>query len=161
MMTRRQIDDLPFNARQMFDLVADIKRYPEFVPYCKGLRILKEDRDGHQRVLLAEMLVQYKVFREKFKCRVVLNEETYDIAIHHIEGPVKKLDSLWQFTDNDETRIQQQGNNASSKIEFEVDYEFKSIFMQTVSNTVFEKIFTIMWDAFIARAHDLYGSNSS
>ena len=153
MMTHRaQTHIVPFPADHMFQLVADVERYPEFVPYCTGLRVLNRRMDGAKDVITAEMLVQYKVFRERFKCEVRLDRASKHIDVHYIEGPIRKLDNAWQFTDLD---------NGQSEIRFEIEFAFKNFLMQKLSNAVFDKAFTYMSDAFVGRAHEVYGNSGS
>jgi len=148
MTKRRQINEIPYSAEMMFGLVSDVEQYPEFVPFCNGLRILNRGvEDGHE-TLLAEMLDQYKVFRERFKCKVTLVPEENLITVKYAEGPIKKLENVWRFRNLE---------NKDSEIDFEIEFEFKSYLLQQMSNSVFDKVFLRMSDAFIERAHQLYG----
>jgi len=153
MTKRQQKDVVPFSAEDMFKLVADIDRYPEFVPYCTGLRVLKrKSLEQGREEILAQMLVQYKVFREQFKCIIKLDPNNNRINVCYVEGPIKKLDNIWHFKDLPNKKGQEQ-----SEVDFQIDFEFKSFLLQKLSNAVFDKAFTFMSDAFVARAHQVYG----
>lgn len=150
MSNKRQINEVPYTAQQMYDLVADIERYPEFVPYCTGLRILKKEKNPQgEPILHAEMLVSYKVFRERFKCKVTFEPKALKIMVQYIEGPIKKLDNVWTFRSIEKDH---------SEIDFEIDFEFSNFLLQQMSTAVFDKVFLRMSDAFIKRAHQIYAT---
>ncbi len=147
MAQREQSHLVPFSAQQMFDLVADIEDYPAFVPYCTGLRVLKRKGDRDHGEITAQMIVQYKIFREQFKCRVKLDRPNLAIHVDYVEGPIRTLKNCWGFVDLAE---------GGSRVDFAIDFEFKSFVLQQLSNRVFDKAFTHMSDAFVTRAHALY-----
>lgn len=147
MIKRRQINEIPYCAQQMFDLVADVERYPEFVPFCIGLRVLERSRNDREEILFAEMLVKYTVLRERFKCKVHLAPDQQQITVNYVEGPFHQLDNVWQFRDLE---------GGGSEIDFEIAFEFKRFFLQRVSNTMFDQAFMYMSDAFVNRAHQIY-----
>ncbi len=152
MVQRQQEIKLPFSPKAMFDLVADVECYPEFVPYCTGLRILKRSQHNDTDILLAQMIVQYKVFREQFKCKVILDPTRLTIDVDFVEGPIKKLENKWRFHDLDD---------AGSKTDFFIDFEFNNFLLQNASNRAFDKVYTYLTNAFVERAHHLHGSNST
>jgi coenzyme Q-binding protein COQ10 len=131
----------------MFDLVADIQSYPEFIPYCRALRILTSTVVEGEGEMTAEMIVAYRAFRETFRSRVMLNRQDFRIEAHYLEGPFRKLHNFWRFSDVDE----------GAEIDFTIDFEFKSLILQGLSGAVFERVFARMSDAFVARAHEVYG----
>jgi len=147
MVQREQSHIVPFTAEQMFDLVADVERYPDFVPYCTGLRVLRRKGPPDTAEITAQMIVQYKIFREQFKCRVNLDRDEKVIRVSYMEGPIRKLDNLWRFTDLE-------GNK--SRVDFFIDFEFKSFVLQQLTNRVFDKAFMYMSDAFVERANEVY-----
>lgn len=150
-MTRRtNRQTVPFTAQQMYALVADIERYPEFIPYCTGLRILKRTDVSGGEDLTAQMRVQYKVFREQFTCKVQLRPDELKIRADYIDGPVKKLETFWAF--DEQAALEEK----TSEIDFLIDFEFGNILMQKASDAVFDKAFVRMSDAFVARAHAVY-----
>lgn len=150
MTKREQSHIVAFSADQMFDLVADVERYPEFVPYCSGLRVLRKTGPVDSEQITAQMIVQYKIFREQFKCRVNLNRSDLEIRVAYVDGPIQTLNNLWRFTDLED---------GQSRVDFAIDFEFKSFVLQQLSNRVFEKAFTHMSDAFVERAKVVYDDN--
>ena len=147
MTSRRTKTVVPYTADEMFDLVADIEKYPDFIPYCVALRTLGDDVEDGRGTLTAEMIVAYKAFRERFKTRVALDRENKRIEVDYLEGPFRKLHNLWRFTDMDE----------GSEVDFTIDFQFRSFFLQAAAASVFERAFEKMSDAFVTRAHEVYG----
>src|SRR5215468_6109924 len=93
---------VPFTPRQMFDLVADVERYPEFLPLCEGLTVKKREREGDKELLVAEMTVGYRAIRETFASRVVLDLATLQVDAGsppgNVSGPFRQLQNRWRFT---------------------------------------------------------------
>ena len=135
---------LNFTPEQMFDLVADIERYPEFLPWCVGTRI--RSRDGDK--VLADMMIGYKMFRERFTSHVTLSRPDR-IDVSYSEGPFKYLDNHWIFIPEQDGR--------ACMIDFYVDFEFHSRMLQKLIGTVFERAVRIMVQAFETRAEEIYG----
>ena len=148
MTARRSTLHVPYTADEMFDLVADVERYPEFVPHCVALRVLERDAEEGQGMLVAEMIVAYRAFREKFKSRVNLDKAGHRIEAIYLEGPFRKLHNIWRFIP------QERG----CEIQFSIDFEFSNLFMQAAAGFVLEKVFAKMTDAFAARAEKTYGA---
>lgn len=148
MTARRTQTIVPYSAEEMFDLVADIESYPEFIPYCRALRVLTSSADNGTGALTAEMIVSYYAFRERFKTEVTLDRPQLKIEARYLEGPFRKLHNLWRFRDVED----------GSEIDFTIEFEFRSILLQGLSGAVFEKVFARMTDAFVARAHGVYRS---
>ncbi len=136
---------LPYSAEQLFDLVADIERYPEFLPWCVGARI--RERDGN--TIVADLLIGYKMVRERFTSRVVL-DRARRIDVSYTEGPFKYLTNHWLF-------VPQEGG---CLIDFYVDFEFHSRLLQKVIEVLFNEAVKRMVGAFETRAHQLYGAPS-
>ncbi len=130
----------------MFALVADVERYPEFLPWCVGLRIIEEDKSAG--TLTADMIVAYKVFRERFRSRVRLDAENKRIEAAYVDGPFRNLENRWRFTDKPE---------GGSVIDFEIAFEFKNFLLQATAQAVFDKAFSRMSEAFVKRAEEVYG----
>ncbi|MEM8935488.1 MAG: type II toxin-antitoxin system RatA family toxin [Pseudomonadota bacterium] len=151
MTTRTKTTRVPYTAQQMFDLVADVERYPEFLPWCTALRVLRRGEDGAARTLLAEMIVAYKVFRERFKSEVRLDTEAGVIDVAYNDGPFSTLTNQWKFINEED---------GGSTVVFYIDAEFNNPILRTLAHTVFEKAFARMSEAFIARADALYGSTA-
>ncbi|MEX6633833.1 type II toxin-antitoxin system RatA family toxin [Hyphococcus lacteus] len=148
MTARKTTTDVPYTAEQMFDLVADVKRYPEFLPWCNALRIVKSDVANGQGTMTADMVVAYKVFRERFRSQVSLNRSEQEIEAAYLDGPFRNLENHWRFEDKPE---------GGSRIYFEIDFEFKNFLLQATAQAVFDKAFGRMSDAFVERAHEVYG----
>ena len=134
---------LPHAPEQMFELVADVGRYPEFLPWCVGCRVKK--RQGNE--IIADLMIGYKVFREKFTSRVVL-DRPLRIDVEYFEGPFKYLNNHWIFEPH---------GTGQCRIDFYVDFEFRSRLMQTVIVKVFNEAVRRMVAAFEKRARQLYG----
>jgi coenzyme Q-binding protein COQ10 len=134
---------LPYTPEQLFALVADIERYPEFLPWCIGARI-KERRPN---LVVADLIIGFKVFRERFTSRVVLDPPG-KIDVTYAEGPFRYLDNHWTFERAPE----------GCRIGFFVDFEFKSRLMQKVIEVLFSEAVRRMVGAFEKRACDLYGA---
>jgi coenzyme Q-binding protein COQ10 len=133
----------------MFDLVADVERYPEFVPLCTGIRVRSRRSDAQGReTLLAEMSVGYKMIREKFTSRVVLDKPRMRVLVEYIDGPFSHLENIWTFRDE-----QAPGR---SVVTFFIDYEFRSRALGVLMGSMFDAAFRKFAQAFEERADDLY-----
>ena len=148
MPTHRETRVLPYSAQQMYDLVADVGRYPEFLPWCAAARIRSRVPDGPREVMLADLVIAFKVFRERFGSRVVLNDSAHRVDTEYLDGPFKYLKSWWQFRDN---------TNGGCEVEFFVDFEFKNLVLQKLIGVVFNEAMQKVVRAFEARANALYG----
>jgi coenzyme Q-binding protein COQ10 len=138
---------LPYSAQQMYDLVADVARYPEFLPWTAAARIRSRKEEGDHEVMLADLVVSFKVFRERFGSRVTLWPERSRIDTEYIEGPFKHLHSRWEFRDVE----------GGSEVHFEVDFEFRNVILQKAAGLFFFEAMQRIVRAFEARARDLYG----
>ena len=136
---------VPYSADQMFDLVADVARYPEFLPWVTAARIRTRDSEG----FVADVLVGFKSFREKFTSRVVLNKPKRVIIAEYLEGPFKHLTNKWHFEPN---------ANGGCTIDFDIDFEFKVRLLKKLIGSLFDRAVMKMTDAFETRAAQLYGS---
>jgi len=134
---------LPYTAEQMFDLVADVERYPEFLPWCVGARI--RERDGNK--ILADLMIGYRMVRERFTSRVVL-DRARRIDVSYTEGPFNYLTNHWLFVPR---------HGCGCLIDFHVDFEFRSRLLQTLMGVFFNEAVRRMVGAFETRAHALYG----
>jgi coenzyme Q-binding protein COQ10 len=136
-------------AEQMFDLVADVERYPEFLPLCEGLSVRsRKERDG-KVLLLADMTVGYKAIRETFTTQVLVHGAERMIDVKYIEGPFKYLDNVWRFEPVSESQ---------SIVHFYIDYEFKSRILGALMGSMFDRAFRMFSEAFEERADAIYGS---
>ncbi|WEK48959.1 MAG: type II toxin-antitoxin system RatA family toxin [Candidatus Kaistia colombiensis] len=137
------------SAEEMFALVADVEKYPQFVPLCERLVIRGRKPDGAREVLIADMTVAYKIVRETFTTKVVLDRDAGTIRAEYLDGPFKHLDNLWTFAALD---------GGHSNISFTIDYEFRSRTLSALMGTVFDKAFRKFADAFEKRADIIYGA---
>ena len=137
---------VPFTARQMFDVVADVERYPQFLPLCEGLIVRSREVNGAETVLAATMTVGYAAIRESFTSRVTLRPGQGEILVTYLDGPFSHLDNRWRFRDAD----------GGSHIDFFIDYAFSSRMLALLMGAVFDKAVRKYTSAFEARAHALY-----
>ncbi|SLN54595.1 type II toxin-antitoxin system RatA family toxin [Oceanibacterium hippocampi] len=134
---------LPYSPDQMFELVAAIDRYPEFLPWCVGARIRKREGD----VVTADLIVGFKMFREQFVSRVELDRENMRIDVNYLDGPFRYLNNHWIFKEHPDGCL----------IDFYVDFEFRSRMLQRTIGMLFNEAVRRMIAAFEARADALYG----
>jgi coenzyme Q-binding protein COQ10 len=138
---------LPHSAAQMFDLVADVKSYPEFLPWVSAIRIRKND----EQEMLADMVVGFKSLRETFSSRVVKTPKS-SIVVDYLDGPMKHLHNAWQFADLPE---------GGSSVDFTVDFSFRNRVFEALAGQFFDSALRKMTSAFIERADNLYGAGGS
>jgi coenzyme Q-binding protein COQ10 len=142
--TTRQVRHSPL---QMFDLVADVEKYPEFLPLCEDLRIRRRAQSGEGiETLVAEMSVGYKAIRETFTTRVTLDEPRLRILVEYVEGPFSFLENRWTF----------KPDPAGCLVEFYITYEFKSFALRMLMGAMFERAFAKFAEAFEERADAIY-----
>lgn len=143
--TTRQV---AHSAEEMFRLVADVERYPEFVPLCEALGVRRREDAGAREVVIAEMTIAYKFVRESFTTRVVVDRPGGYIQVEYLDGPFRHLDNRWTF--------RPMGDQAC-EIDFFIAYEFRSRTLQLLMGGLFDKVFRKFVSAFEARADDVYG----
>jgi coenzyme Q-binding protein COQ10 len=141
---------VPHKAEEMFDLVADVERYPEFVPLCKSLRVRsrRPESDGRE-ALIADMTVGYKVIRERFTSRVLLDKPRLKVVVQYIDGPFSHLENIWTFRDEPAGDF--------SRVGFFIDYEFRSRTLGALMGSIFDAAFRKFARAFEERADKVYG----
>jgi len=135
---------LPHTPDQMFDLVADVARYPEFLPWCVGARIREETPE----MLLADLMIGFKMVRERFSSRVWLDRSAKRIDVEYINGPFRELKNHWTFHPTAE---------GGCRIEFFLEFEFSSLMLQKLIGMLFHEAVRRMVSAFETRARQLYG----
>ena len=133
---------LPYTPEQLFDLVADVERYPEFLPWCLGARI----RERTDTMVLADLIIGFKMVRERFTSRVILYPK-HAIDVTYEEGPFRYLNNHWGF----------HAAEGGCDLEFFVDFEFKSRMLQKIIEMLFNEAVRRMVASFEARAKALYG----
>ena len=133
---------------QMFDLVADVEAYPEFLPLCEGLRIRRRNMtDDGLEILVADMTVGFKAIRETFTSRVTLDRARLKIFVEYVDGPFSRLDNRWTFKEDP----------AGCLVEFYIDYEFRSRTLGLLMGSMFDHAFRRFSEAFEQRADKVYG----
>ncbi len=142
------------SASETFDLVADVERYPEFVPLCTALRLIRRsaNADGAE-TLVAEMQVGYKAIRETFTSRVTLDRAQLKILVEYINGPFRTLENRWTFRGEPPTVP----HPAACTVDFFIAYEFKSRMLGLLMGSMFDAAFRRFTAAFEARADAVYG----
>ncbi|QCI97834.1 type II toxin-antitoxin system RatA family toxin [Agrobacterium larrymoorei] len=142
--TRRLVKHSP---DRMYALVADVEKYPEFLPLCEGLTVRsRKERDG-KSLLVADMTVGYKAIRETFTTQVLLKPEEHAIDVKYLDGPFKYLDNRWRF---------EPAPDGGCSVYFFIDYEFKSRLLGAVMGSMFDRAFRMFAEAFEARADRIY-----
>ena len=136
-------------ASEMFALVADVERYPEFLPMCEALTVRSRRERDHREMIVADMTVGYKAIRETFTTQVFLKPDEKVIEVKYIDGPFKYLNNVWRFEDRDAGR---------SDVDFFIDYEFRSKILGALMGSMFDRAFRMFTEAFEKRADQIYGS---
>lgn len=165
---------VPHSAAEMFDLVADVERYPDFLPYCEGLVVRARRLQEAKEVVIADMTVGYKVVRETFTSRILVDRSALSIDVAATEGPFRTLTNSWRFVDNTSVapRAPVSGSlsqgltgalstGQGSTVGFEISWEFKSRFLGNLVGSLFDRAFRKYADAFEARARDVYGARAA
>ena len=142
MPTHAEKKVLRYSPEQLFDMVADVRRYPEFLPWCVGARVLTRD----DQVLTADLTIGFRMFRETFRSRVGLNKPGH-IHVTYENGPFRYLNNHWRFTPV----------AGGTEVDFFVDFEFRSRILQVAIGVVFNEAVRLMVRAFERRAIQLYG----
>lgn len=142
-----EVRRLPYSAEQMYDLVADVARYGEFLPWVVATRV----RSDSETEMIADMLVGFNALREKFTSRV-LKQRPERIEVIYIDGPMRDLDNVWQF---------RPAEDGGCEVEFMVNFTFRNAMFERLAGQYFDRAFRKMVGAFETRAEALYGSKSS
>ena len=138
------------SATDMFDLVADVEHYPQFVPLCQSLTVRRRSQDAEGReIIIADMTVAYKFIRETFSSRVTLDRPNMAILVEYLEGPFRRMNNRWSFHPVDEN---------SCEVEFFLAYEFRSRTLGMLMGSVFDAAFRRFAAAFERRADQVYGA---
>ncbi|MBM3531170.1 MAG: type II toxin-antitoxin system RatA family toxin [Alphaproteobacteria bacterium] len=136
----------------MFDLVADVERYPEFVPMCSALKVRERSQAGEGvEVLVADMTVSFKLVRESFRSRVTLDRPNLQILVEYLEGPFSRMENRWTF----------RPANGGSEVEFYIDYEFRSRTLGMLMGAMFDAAFRRFAAAFEQRADRIYARKTA
>jgi coenzyme Q-binding protein COQ10 len=145
--TKRRVQH---SASDMFDLVADVEHYPEFVPLCRSLSVRKRAKDGEGRdIITADMTVAYKLISETFTSRVTLDRKKLEVLVEYIEGPFQKMNNCWNF---------RPAGDRACDVEFFIAYEFRSRTLGLLMGAMFDAAFRRFSAAFERRADQVYGT---
>ncbi len=140
-------------AADMFGLVADVEKYPQFVPLCNALKVKSRTAKGEGiTVLVADMTAAYKVIRQTFTSRVTLDQPSLKILVEYLDGPFSKMQNRWTF---------QPAGDGGCDIEFFIDYEFKSRALAMLMGAMFDTAFRKFAVAFEKRADEIYGRDTA
>jgi coenzyme Q-binding protein COQ10 len=138
------------SASDMFDLVADVDHYPEFVPLCQSLKVRRRTQDAEGRdVIVADMTVAYKIVRETFTSRVTLDRQKREILVEYLEGPFQRMNNRWTFNP---------AGDRACDVEFFISYELRSRTLGLLMGSVFDAAFRRFASAFEKRANQVYGA---
>jgi coenzyme Q-binding protein COQ10 len=147
MPTHSETKLLPYTPQQMYDLVADVNAYPQFLPWCAAARVRSRDDHGDHEVMHADLVISFKVFRERFGSRVTLWPEAMRIDTEYIDGPFRYMESNWTFAEAE----------GGCEVSFFVDFEFRNRMLQGIIGVVFNEAMQRIVRAFERRARELYG----
>ena len=147
MPTHTENRTMPYTAQQMYDLVADVGKYPQFLPWTAAARIKSTSDNGDHTVMDADLVISFKVFRERFTSRVVFWPQSQKIDTEYLDGPFKYMKSNWAFRDVE----------GGCEVDFFVDFEFRNAILQKIIGVVFNEAMQRVVKAFEKRAQALYG----
>ncbi len=140
------------SPQNMFDLVADVEAYPEFLPLCEDLRVRRRVESGEGvETLVAEMRVGYKAIHESFTSRVTLDRTRLRILVEYVDGPFSYLENRWAF----------HPDPAGCRVEFFINYELRSLALRMLMGAMFDKAFRRFVEAFEERADKVYGARAA
>lgn len=145
MPTHAEKRNLPYTPEQLFTLVIEVEKYPEFLPWCVASRVTSREEGA----FYADLVIGYKMVRERFSSKVTITEPDH-IHIEYLDGPMRHLSNHWRFI---------REPDESCTIDFFVDFEFKNRFFQNLMGLFFEKAVRKMVEAFEVRATELYGDS--
>jgi coenzyme Q-binding protein COQ10 len=138
---------LPFKPDQIFELVGDVAKYPEFLPWCTGARVRDRQKTSTGETMIADLMIGFKMVREKFTSRVDLDRSDLHIDVTYLQGPFKHLKNHWTFTATPSGQCQ---------IDFHLEFEFSSVLLQKLIGVLFHEAVRRMVAAFETRAYQLY-----
>jgi coenzyme Q-binding protein COQ10 len=138
---------LPFRPDEIFELVGDVAKYPEFLPWCTGARVRDKQKTSTGETMIADLMIGFKMVREKFTSRVDLDRTDLHIDVEYLQGPFKHLKNHWTFTATPAGHCQ---------IDFHLEFEFSSVMLQKLIGVLFHEAVRRMVAAFETRAYQLY-----
>ena len=138
--------------KDLIELVLDIEKYPEFVPFCFDAKIYENKQDGDLQKIIADLTIGKGPFKDTYKSDVAFNKKTDSINVKNIEGPLNHLTNNWTFSDK---------NNGITEVTFDIDFEIKNKFLNSLMVVSFQFGLEKIADAFQKRAEDLFGSSKN
>ena len=138
---------LPFRPDEIFELVGDVTKYPEFLPWCTGARVRDREKTATGETMIADLMIGFKMVRERFTSRVDIDRQDCKIDVEYVQGPFKHLKNHWTFTPTPAGTCQ---------IDFYLEFEFSSVMLQKLIGVLFHEAVRRMVAAFEARAYQLY-----
>ncbi|MWD29488.1 type II toxin-antitoxin system RatA family toxin [Aquicoccus sp. SCR17] len=147
MPTHDETRRLPYTPQQMYDLVADVGHYPDFLPWCAAARVRSVTPFEEGEVMEADLVISFKVFRERFGSRVTLWPEKMRIDTEYLDGPFRYMEANWAFAEAE----------GGCEVSFHVDFEFRNAMLQGIIGVVFNEAMQRIVRAFERRAKELYG----
>lgn len=154
MPTHAETRALPYSPDQMYALVADVARYPQFIPWISASRVRSVTPEGDHAVMLADLVIGFKMFRERFLSRVTLWEGDRRIETEYVDGPFKHMISTWAFTPAPDGR-------PGCEVHFSVDFEFRNKLLQGAAGLFFHDAMQRIVRAFETRAEALHGQGGA
>lgn len=148
MPTHSEKRRMPYSADEMYALIADVEAYPKFLPWCAGCRVRGRHPDQANEIIDADLIISFKVFRERFGSRVTLMPQENRIDVAYLDGPFKYLKNFWHFEPVSDTECE---------VDFFVDFEFRSKTLGALIGVVFNEAMRRIVKAFENRAAELYG----
>jgi coenzyme Q-binding protein COQ10 len=145
------------SADDMFDLVADIERYPEFVPLCRAMRVTRRTQLADREIVVAEMQVAYKLIQEKFTSRVTLIRGERTILVEYLDGPFRRMENRWTFRPLGGAGAEDAASPPACEVEFFISYEFRSRTLGFLMGAMFDTAFRRFASAFESRADAVFG----
>ena len=140
---------VPYGPQAMLDLVADVEKYPQFLPLCESLKVISRSRAATGlETIVARMGVGYGPIKESFTSRIVIDRTIHRIDVTHLDGPFRKLENRWQF----------RASRSGCDVEFAISYEFRSLALQLLLGNMFDRAFRKFAEAFETRARTIYGA---
>ena len=136
-----------YTKDQMFDLVADIDRYDEFLPWCNNSKIINTKKEGDKKIVIADLEIGYDQFVYTYRSEVKLHEDKSQINVRNLDGPFKYLKNSWKFTTV---------NESECEIQFNIDFELNVSFLDILMKKFFDLAFQKMVDSFVTRANEIY-----
>ena len=137
---------------QLIDLVLDIEKYPEFVPFCLGSHVYEKNKDGNQTLIIADLTIGKGPFKDTYKSDVKFNKKSSTINVTNIDGPLNHLSNNWTFTDK---------LSGITEVTFDIDFEIENKFLNIVMTKSFQFGLDKIADAFQKRAEDLFGNSKN